>query len=279
MKLIHQTSQTLFLLGLVATLLPVGATAQIDTLSHDGLVRDYLIHLPPSYDGSQATPVVIAFHGGFGSSENIERQSGLSDLSDEKGFIAVYPNGTGTIQTWNGGECCGYAASENIDDVGFVNKLIDKLEAQLNIEPSQVYATGISNGAAMSYRLACELSERIAAISPVAATYRNESCDPDRPVPVVHFHSEVDSNVPIEGGVGTGPSNVDWLPLDSTLSTFAARSGCTSTDSLSTSPNLAEITWTGCHPDTGVKFFRTADGGHSWPGGTKTVIGDTVSKL
>ena len=250
---------------------------QLDTLSHGGLIRNYHVHVPAAYDSTNATPVVFAFHGGFGSSDNIEQQSGLSIVADEENFIIVYPNGTGTIPTWNGGECCGYAAREGIDDVGFVDKVLDRIIEDYTVDARRVYATGISNGGAMTYHLACELGERFAAYAPVAATYRNASCMPMFAEPVIHFHSSRDDNVPIEGGVGNGPSNLDWLPLDSTLAHFALYNGCAGATGEQLSDSLFVKKWNDCGFMGDVHLFLVSDGGHSWPGGTKTIIGDSVS--
>ncbi len=254
------------------------AIAQSDTLSHGGLLRTYSVYVPATADTVLGAPVVMAFHGGFGNSENIENQSGLSDVADEEGFIAVYPMGTGTIPTWNGGECCGFAAREDIDDVGFVDKLIARLAQDYRVDLTRVYATGISNGGAMTYRLACELPHRFAAFGPVAVTFRDATCAPDLTVPVVHFHSELDENVPMMGGMGSGPAVVDWLPLDSTLSNFASYNSCTSTVDTQVSDSLLVTTWTNCAtPEPLVKLYLSADGGHSWPGGQGTIIGDPPS--
>ena len=109
------------------------------TLTHDGLERSYILHVPPSYNESQSLPLVLAFHGGGGNAENQMHVSGLNQLADEKGFIVVFPNGSGRLGdkllTWNGGGCCGYAQEHNIDDVGFVRALIAELKSEFNIDP------------------------------------------------------------------------------------------------------------------------------------------------
>jgi polyhydroxybutyrate depolymerase len=150
-------------------------------------------------------------HGGFGKADQFEEQSLLSEKSDAAGFIVVYPNGTGyllapNLRFWNAGSCCGYPTEKDIDDVGFISNLIDSLLDDYNIAENRVYTTGISNGAQISYRLACETPEKIAAIAPVAGSLQFLNCTPIQPMPVIHFHSKLDSNVPYLGGVGNGPS-------------------------------------------------------------------------
>ena len=148
------------------------ATGEIQSGDHtrsirvDRRTRSYHVHVPPSYDGSKPFPVVLAFHGGGANAESMVRFSGLNEKADEAGFLVVYPAGTGRLErmlTWNTGNCCGYAMRNGVDDVGFVNALLDDLAGRARVDPERIYATGMSNGAMMVYRLASELSERIAA--------------------------------------------------------------------------------------------------------------------
>ncbi|MEA3446040.1 MAG: PHB depolymerase family esterase, partial [Bacteroidota bacterium] len=175
-------------------------TAQYDSISIGNDNRYYLQHLPPTYDPVVPSALVLALHGGFGSAPNLENQSGLSTKADQENFIVVYPEGiVGNfgIRTWNAGGCCGYAVDNNIDDVGFIDQLLDTLIAGLSIDTSRIYVTGMSNGGFMAYRLACELSHRIAAIAPVAATMSFD-CLPVNPVSIIHFHSYLDENIPYD---------------------------------------------------------------------------------
>jgi polyhydroxybutyrate depolymerase len=112
----------------------------------------------------------------------------MDDVADREGFVTVYPDGLGVLGTWNGGGCCGYAVQNDVDDVGFVTALLDHLEQALCIDRARVFASGMSNGGIFSHRLACEQSERIAAIAPVAGTLMIESCAPSRSVSVMHIH-------------------------------------------------------------------------------------------
>src|SRR4030042_1455717 len=110
-------------------------------------------------------PLVIVLHGGGGTAQSTAGMTGMNVKADSSGVIAVYPNGNGRVSdekllTWNAGNCCGYALDNNIDDVGFIRELIDKLEKKLAIDKARIYATGISNGGMMSYRLACELADK-----------------------------------------------------------------------------------------------------------------------
>jgi polyhydroxybutyrate depolymerase len=138
----------------------------------DGRTRTYFVHLPPAYNGKTLLPVVIVLHGATESPAGVEKLSGMSVEADQENFIAVYPRGTGRMNparmpTWNSGNCGGYAQRNHVDDVGFMRALIDKLEQDYAVDPKRIYVTGISSGGMMSYRLACELSDKIAAAAPV----------------------------------------------------------------------------------------------------------------
>jgi polyhydroxybutyrate depolymerase len=222
-------------------------------------------------------------HGGFGSGPNLENQSELSTKADEENFIVVYPEGVASplnIRTWNAGDCCGYSALNDIDDVGFISALIDSLSSNYAIDTLRIYATGMSNGAFMSYRLACELSDKIAAIAPVAGSMALDECLPVQSVPIIHFHSYLDSNVPYNGGYGDGVSNHYNPPIDSVLSIWSDINGCTIVqDTLVNDSNYSHVIWNDCDCNAAIEYYITQDGGHSWPGGNQTIIGDPVSSL
>lgn len=236
--------------------------SEYHTLQHDGEKRSYLLHVPNSYDGAE-TSLIIALHGGTGSAKNIEEQSGLPTLSDTEGFILCSPNGL--KKSWNAGGCCGWAERKNADDVGFISKLIDHLLAEYSIDPNRVYITGMSNGGMMSYRLACELSDKVAAIAPVAGTMVFD-CNPSSAVSVIHFHSYEDGNVPFEGGVGDGISDHYNAPVDSVIHFWAEELSCQS-DSMLNNTDFDFWAFSSCNDSSEVQLYVTNDGGHSWPGG------------
>ncbi|MCB9611537.1 MAG: prolyl oligopeptidase family serine peptidase [Sandaracinus sp.] len=134
-------------------------------------------------------------------------------MAEREGFVVVYPDGTGTIPTWNAGGCCGSAVRDDVNDVGFVAAILDRLEGELCLDRDRVFATGMSNGGMMSHRLGCELSERFAAVAPVAGTLMFDACTPTRPVHVMHVHGSDDGHVPWEGGLGCGPAGVPFTSV------------------------------------------------------------------
>jgi polyhydroxybutyrate depolymerase len=177
------------------------------SLEHSGLTRAYRIHIPPSYRSTKHASLVLAFHGGGGRGQGAEKLSGLTEVSNRHGFIVVYPDGVG--RTWNDGRGLQtfQAQREKVDDVSFTAALIDELAQRLSIDRGSVYATGISNGGHMVNRLGVELSEKIAAIAPVAATMAisiAESSRPEKPVAVIDFHGTKDEHNYWEGGGRAG---------------------------------------------------------------------------
>lgn len=272
------------ILSFVLFVMSFSLLAQYDSISHDGYDRTYLVHLPTGYSGSAELPMLIAMHGGFGNAYNLENQSQLSVKADQENFIVVYPEGVKggllEISSWNAGWCCGFSSKNNIDDVGFINALIDTLIAQFAIDTSRIYATGMSNGGFMSYRLACELSHRIAAIAPVAASMSMNECNPQRAVPMISFHSYLDENVPFDGGIGSGTSDHYNAPQDSVLNAWAEKNGCTAlSDTLLNNEQYTHIRWSNCDCSVEIQHYITQDGGHSWPGGKSTLVGDPVSEF
>jgi polyhydroxybutyrate depolymerase len=258
------------------------------SLIHDAKTRTYRVHLPTSYyDKSTALPLVLGLHGGGGSGEQFENQTGLNAKADAESFIMVYPDGlinpNANVRTWNAGKCCAQNASTlNVDDVGFISALIDKLQVDYKIDQKKVYATGHSNGAMLCYRLASELSTKLAAIAPNAGNFQMKSpYTPVRNVPVIHINSKLDQNVKYTGGVTTGPGGQYNPPVDSCLNIIAGRASCAQIkQTVQSLPLYTEYKWSSCSPTTfEVLLYLTEDGGHSWPGGSKgSVFGDTPSQ-
>lgn len=247
------------------------------TVASGGLERNYLVHVPPKYDGRKLTPVVLVLHGGGSNAAMTVRYTGLNDKADTAGFIAVYPNGTGRVEralTWNAGNCCGYAQRHQIDDVAFVSALLDDLEKVARVDRRRIFATGISNGGMMSYRLAAELSDRIAAIAPVAGTLGTENVKPKRPVSVLHFHGTDDKFLPFAGGRGAKSlTQTNFHPVEQTLATWVKNNGCPVLPQTSKVPHVAKDELRVTRRDYGpgrngseVVLYLIEGGGHTWPG-------------
>ncbi|MEO7363518.1 MAG: PHB depolymerase family esterase [Gemmatimonadaceae bacterium] len=166
--------------------------------------REYIIHVPVG--ASTALPLLLAFHGGGGEAAGFQHYAGLDAVSDREKFFVVYPYGTGVfpqrLLTWNSGECCSYGMKNNVDDVGFAISVIDDVTRRTRVDTKRIYATGHSNGAMMSYWLAAEHAERIAAIVPVSGAYNLAKFAPSQPVAVLDMHSVDDPRALNNGGMG-----------------------------------------------------------------------------
>ncbi|MDY0029885.1 MAG: alpha/beta hydrolase-fold protein [Pseudobdellovibrionaceae bacterium] len=251
-------------------------------VKYDGESREYLIHVPKSYTGLNKTPVIFAFHGGGGDMDHMAKDKfyGLITSSEKNGYIVVFPNGysrfpSGKLATWNGGECCGTARDKNIDDVGFIRKIIGNIKTQLNVDASRIYATGMSNGGIMSYRLACEATDLFKAIAPVAGTDNMPKCNPSRPISVLHIHALNDDHVLFSGGAGENAFKdltkvTDFTSVPDTINLWVKRNGCEGQPErvLQNDGAYCDL-FSKCKAGTQVKLCVTKEGGHSWPGGTK----------
>ncbi len=245
-----------------------------ETIAVGGRERRYLLNLPPAWTDRPQSPVplIIALHGGGGSGAQFESTNGLTPKADAAGFAVLYPDGTAAtapgLRTWNGGGCCGYAVTAQVDDVEFIRQVTASLVARYRIDPDRIHATGHSNGAIMSYRLACQLSDRIASILANAGALMVDTCAPARPVPILHLHSKLDTNVPYAGGVGTGLSDVPFPPLSQSIDRWVAIDGCTAGPERTDVPGRYTFErWIGCRAGASVQYYLTDDGGHAWPGG------------
>jgi polyhydroxybutyrate depolymerase len=220
--------------------------------------RGYTVHLPPSYDRRRRHPVVIDIHGGGGNAKSArlqtcpDRNPGspacLDRVADCEGFIVVYPDGTPesllakNSRSFNAGGgadgyvcMSGHACAANLDDVRFFSDLLDSLERNYRVDPDRIYVTGLSNGAAMSHRLACELSDRIAAIASIAGGNQfstTRQCLPARSVPVLEIHGTADRCFPYNGGYESCTSLQPYgfrISVPDTVAGWVSRNGCRST--------------------------------------------------
>ncbi len=235
------------------------------------LDRTFRVHAPPSYDPTSPHPVVFVFHGYTETASQIEDISKMTPEADGRGYLVVYAEGINT--GWNAGACCGSAASMEVDDIGFVVTMLDTLESDYCIDERRVFSSGFSNGGMLSHRLACELSDRIAAIGPVAGTMAIDPCVPSRAVPVMSFHGTSDPVVSYSNGGFSGADGAVQTATD-----WAARNGCASASTVTFQQGDAECeTWTGCDAGADVTLCTLTGGGHQWPGGNSAGPGGTIN--
>ncbi len=255
------------------------------SLVFENRTRSYLLHLPLKYDGQAAVPLVLFLHGGGGSAQGAASSYGLSAKADKENFIVVYPDGTELLGdrglTWNTGHCCGYALQNNVNDVGFIKALIEKLQKELKINPERIYATGHSNGGMMSYRLGAELPDVLAAIAPVAGSIGGVAATglplyviphPKQAISVIAFHGKQDENVKYDGGHGqnTSGSRSD-ISVAESIAFWVKANQCTPTakTEISSSQNIIRDAYAPCANNTEIVLYSIANGGHGWPGSTQ----------
>lgn len=269
----------------LALMLGGAACAQVGpakrTLVSGDQVREYYVHLPKNYDPSTPMPLVLALHGGGGTAAGMDRSTGgqLAGEADLRGWIVAFPQGLS--KSWNDGRGVPRQGQDAApDDVAFLSALIDRLATDHAVDRTRVYATGISNGGFMSFRLAVELSDKIAAVAPVTATLPKALAvkTPARPVGVMIVNGTRDPLVPYGGGHVSAFGRKRGGPILSTAASvrwFVEHNGCQKTPRTVQLPDKAQTD--GCLVDvhryeTGregaeVVLYEVKGGGHTWPGG------------
>jgi polyhydroxybutyrate depolymerase len=247
------------------------ARADVRTIDMGGTTREYRVHAPAEVADNAA--LVVFLHGGFGSASQAESAYGWDELADREGFIVAYPEGDGVA--WNAGSCCGSPARDDVDDVAFISAATAALQQEYGIESERTFATGMSNGAMMAYRLACD-TELFAAIAPVSGTIV-KACDSPRPTSVLHIHGLDDERVRFDGQTGSGLTRVDGLPVEDAVALWRTIDGC-GEPVLTDDPPVSTSTAT-CADGREVTLITIADAGHQWPGadGKRVADPDTVS--
>ena len=244
----------------------------------DARARTYTLLRPIGTPAGARLALVVLLHGGYGDGAGAITQGNWEGAAARAGFMVVAPDGVG--RAWNAGGCCGTPQARGVDDVKFVRTLVGDLSRRYRIDAARVYATGMSNGAMMSYRLACEAADVFAGVAPVAGTLFT-TCRPSRPVSLLHIHGLADQNVPFEGGVGPKAAQRNppsYPPVRSGVLAWATTDGC-GTSTTTTARLVTTERWATCRAPTAVELITIADGGHSWPGGQRlSVILDPPSQ-
>ncbi|MET7399095.1 PHB depolymerase family esterase [Dactylosporangium sp. NPDC005572] len=228
--------------------------------------RTYRLYLPASLPAGEAVPLVVVLHGGFGSARQAERAYGWDALADREGFAVVYPDGQG--RAWNaGGGCCGRPGREGVDDVAYVLGVVAAVRAARPVDPDRIYATGISNGGLMAYRLACD-TDVFAAIGPDAATLLGGCPDP-APVSVLHLHGTADTMVRPDGAPGDGFADIDGPPVADVVELWRTAGGCA--PPVTTTVGAQTRSTAQCPQGRAVDLVLFDGAGHEWlPGATAT---------
>ncbi len=232
------------------------------TIQHDGRTRRYRLYIPQSYDASKPSPLILNYHGFTNNIDVQYNQSAFQQLAEDNQFIFATPQGLGFLAGW----AINNSFGGNQDDVGFTNAMIDQIESQYNINPKRIYATGFSNGGFFSYRLACELSNRIAAVASVAGSMTrvwidNNQCQPQHPTAVLQITGSNDNVISING-------NGSNEPIRDVMEYWSAfNNGDSSPDVIDLGSGSTRSIWDNGNNGVTAEFIRVQGRGHSWNGG------------
>lgn len=242
------------------------------------VTRDYLAHIPASWDGEQPLPVVIALHGAFMTAAEMEKHTGLSALADRENFMVVYPNGMGIagfLQHWNAGFCCGKAQEEGIDDAAFIDYCLSDLEQIYPLDTSRMYILGVSNGGMLAYQYAAQRPDKIAALTVIVGGLPENQelyIPPKDALPLCIIHGRQDETIPYHGGYLNGAPDPDlptFMSTQKTAKNWALRNGCDDSpqsDYLHEGRVLFEE-WRHCRNNANVALYTIENFTHEWPGG------------
>jgi polyhydroxybutyrate depolymerase len=251
------------------------------TIAFDGADRDFLLHVPPSADDGESLPLVVILHGATMLAEDMASLIELNALADQEGFLVVYPQSVDGY--WN--NIPGASDGGQADDVGFVQTIIEQVSQRYSVADDQIYAAGFSNGGVMTYRLACEIGDQLAAIAVVAGMMLNtqaQGCTDAEPIPLLIVHGTGDQVLPWEGAVRFGEDQFGdsagveiWFSPLQAAEFWAGLAGCVLRPQLSVLPDRdandgtreAEYDYPGCADGNDVALLEVIGGGHTWPGG------------
>ncbi len=252
--------------------LPLGSSTQQITV--DGDVRTYRVYVPDQV--TDPSPVVLMLHGGYGTGAQAERAYGWDELADSEHVIVAFPDAVG--RAWNsGGGCCGTAARTGTDDVAFLTAVVADLKTRIPVDTKRVYAAGMSNGAMMAYRLACDTTV-FAAIGAVAGTIAPETrCESPAPLSVMAVNGTADTRVLYDGGISTvGSARIEARPAPE-IAAFWRRVDHCPDPTVTSEPPLTTAS-AQCPEGRAVTLVTVEGYGHEWPAtaGSQTPYGETV---
>ena len=242
----------------------------------DGQEREHLVFIPDNYTDAKSYPLVIFLHGYGGNGQGGMEYSQFNQVGNTYNFLIVYPSG---IPNWNSGIGDNPTSSTpDVNDVGYIDALIDTLSDSFNIDLGRIYATGFSNGGFMAYKLACQLSHRIAAVASVSgvmSTSTLDKCNPSRAIPVLHIHGTKDNMVFIDG-------LKEWRSVEETVRYWTNFNNCDISemtvlqDSDPTDDCTVEkYSYTNCTNNSNVTYYKVINGGHTWPGAYPIIYQNT----
>ena len=259
---------------------PVQAGSSIRSIESDGSQRSYRLYVPSGYVPGRPAALVLNYHGFGASALEQEQYSEYPAAADKHGFIVATPEGTSSPREWF---LYGPVEQGYVDDFAFTGRLIDELSATLCIDERRIFATGLSNGGGMTSLAGCVLSDRIAAIAPVAGSpYAEARCRDAGPMPIIAFHGTEDPLVPFEAGPDVGRLDLFRFGARNNMRDWARHNGCNMT--LKTdrvAPDVVVESYIGCRDNADVQLYVIEGGGHVWPGASRDLpaFGHTTQSI
>ena len=243
-------------------------TTSFCTIDWDSLEREFYVVFPDGFSMDQTYPLIISLHGGADYADANMEYTGFTQINDQNNFVLIFPQGTvaagkGDTGWYSGGDC----SSIEVCDISFIERLIDYSLEELAIDPNRVYVSGFSNGAFMAYTTACFLSDKVAAVAPVSGSLSPEdyeSCDPQRPLPIIHIHGIDDSSIPVQGS--------DYVtPLLAVKNYWSSYNSCSENITIDGEDSNGDgFSWyseisTSCQDGVDVNFTYLENFDHNWP--------------
>ena len=258
-----------------ATGTTTASTTALNLVDVDGVARSYILRVPEDATSREPMPLVLMIHGAGGNGERAEVATGLTPIAETNGFIAAYPYGTQAANiegefSWNAGVCCGVPSRSGVDDVAVIAAMIDDIAAQSPVDPERVYLAGFSNGGMLSYRVACELGDRVAGIAVVSGALNVAECPAPDPMDVLVIHGTADLVVPYAGGVTaerTAARFGEWTnaSVADSVGFWRQRDQCERRPATVTEETLTVETYADCIDGHRLEVVTITDGGHQWP--------------
>lgn len=246
----------------------------VRNLTFENVNRNYILYVPEDLPAGESVPLIFILHGFTQSAQVIMEYSGFNQLAEEHRFIAVYPNGVGNA--WNTNS--GFPGGSTANDVGFIGSIMDELIREFPVDPDRMYSCGFSAGGFMSHLLACELSDRVAAIASVAGTMSAnafDQCMPEFPIPILQIHGTNDLIVSYGGSFAN-------IPVDDMIEFWTQGNDCPVEPSFRMLPDLVnegstveEYRYSPCKNEGEVMLLKVINGGHTWPGSSASGLGNT----
>jgi polyhydroxybutyrate depolymerase len=256
------------------------------TMQSGGVERIYRVHVPPSYDGEEPVPLIVAIHFGGGNSQILERLSQLSEYADQKGFLVAYPEGYRTA--WGGPDLVTPSVRDGVDDAAFISAVIDRVAGEYRVDPRRVYVAGMCNGSLLAQVVGYELADKVAAVALYTAfmteAFRESYETPPRPMPIIQFNGTADTYILWDGGIPPGLGN-NGLPVRVGVERWAEVNGCSKTPEVTELPDVADDgtksrreVYGDCVDGAEVVLYVVEGAGHTWPGGVPYASEDLIGK-